>query len=250
MHEQNSNGSLYLVSTPIGNLGDITGRAIKVLESADAVLAEDTRVTGKLLKHLGLEKKMHAYHDHNKERKTPGYLELLRSGKNLALVTDAGTPGIADPAYYIVKRGVAQGIPVVSIPGPSAVLAALVASGLPPDRFVFENYLPAAKGKRRQRIKSWHQEKRTVVFYESPYKIHKTLELLQEILGDGEIVVARELTKLFEEFLRGKISWVREQLTGKRSRGEFTVLLHPEEPYFPAGAGQKAGLAEREKQTP
>ncbi|MBD3393847.1 MAG: 16S rRNA (cytidine(1402)-2'-O)-methyltransferase [Chitinivibrionales bacterium] len=217
---------LYLVATPIGNLGDMTGRAQKVLSDADVVLCEDTRVSRKLLQHIGVDTPLSVYHDFNKEKVTPRLVERLAAGERLALITDAGTPGIADPAFYLVREAIRAGIQVVPVPGASAVTAALTASGLPCDRFVFENFLPPKSARRRRVLETFKHEKRTVVFYESPHRIEKVLADMRDVLGDVTVVIARELTKIHEEFLRGTPPELLAHFEKKMPRGEMVVMLN------------------------
>jgi 16S rRNA (cytidine1402-2'-O)-methyltransferase len=221
-----ADGTLYVVATPIGNLEDITLRALRVLKSVDLIAAEDTRHTRKLLTHHGISRPLISYHDHNKVRQAPHLLALLQQGRSVALVTDAGTPGISDPAYYLLQTLLPHAIPVVPIPGPTAAIAALSVAGLPTDRFVFEGFLPTKSGRRQQRFELLHDEARTMVLYESP---HRLVRLLQEIvthLGpERRVVVARELTKRFEETLRGTAAEVLDTLQHRTVRGECTVLI-------------------------
>ena len=217
-------GVLYLVSTPIGNLEDITLRAIRVLKEADLIAAEDTRRSGVLLKHFGIKNRLESYHDFNKKKKTPVLIEYLRNGKSIAVITDAGTPGISDPAFYLVRESAAEGIKIVPVPGPTAAIAALVASGLPTDRFVFEGFLPAKKN-RRKRLESLRDEPRTIIFYESPHRLIRTLEDLLAVLGDRPMVIGRELTKKFEELVRGRISTVLENFSQRNIKGEFVLVV-------------------------
>jgi 16S rRNA (cytidine1402-2'-O)-methyltransferase len=219
-------GTLYLVSTPIGNLGDISARAAQVLGESSLVLAEDTRVSRTLLAHLGVSTPAEPYHDFNKERVTPGIIARLKAGESMALVTDAGTPGIADPAFNLVRAAIAENIPVVPIPGACAMITALVGSGLPTDRFVFENFLPHKSGARRRLLESYKNETRTVVLYETPHRIEKVLEEMREIMGDVLIVIGRELTKMHEEFLRGTAAELLEHFRKKPPRGEMVVLFN------------------------
>jgi len=219
-------GTLYVVSTPIGNLEDITLRALHILQSVDVIAAEDTRHTRKLLTHHGISRPLLSYHDHNEVMQAPRLLALLQEGKSIALVTDAGTPGIADPAYYLLQALLPHAIPIVPIPGPTAALAALAVSGLPMDRFVFEGFLPVKSGRRRQRLEALAGETRTIVLYESP---HRLLRLLQELVthlgAERRLVVARELTKRFEEVTRGTTATLLETFQERSIRGEFTLVI-------------------------
>jgi 16S rRNA (cytidine1402-2'-O)-methyltransferase len=219
-------GTLYIVATPIGNLEDITLRALRILGEVDVIAAEDTRHTRKLLTHHGISQPLVSYHEHNKQRQTPYILALLQEGKSIALVTDAGTPGISDPGYSLLQTLIAHAIPVVPIPGPTAVIAALSVAGLPTDRFVFEGFLPPKGGKRRQRLAAWCDESRTIVVYESPYRLVRLIEDIVTHLGsERRVVVARELTKHFEEVMRGTAAELREALQGRTIRGECTVVI-------------------------
>lgn len=219
-------GTLYVVSTPIGNLEDITIRALHILESVDTIAAEDTRHSRRLLTHYGISKPLVSYHDYNKMRQAPYLLTLLQGQQSVALVTDAGTPGISDPAYYVLQTLLSHSIPIVPIPGATAVIAALSAAGLPTDRFVFEGFLPIKSGRRLRRLEALRDEPRTIVMYESP---HRLVKLLQEIVthfGDNRrVVVGRELTKRFEEFLRGTALSLHADLQHHTIRGECTVLI-------------------------
>jgi 16S rRNA (cytidine1402-2'-O)-methyltransferase len=217
-------GVLYVVSTPIGNLEDISQRAIRILKDVDIVAAEDTRTTGRLLKHLGLTKKLLSYHSYNEARRAPQLLALLNGGKSIGLVTDAGTPGISDPAFEILRLVIENGITVVPIPGANAVLPALVVSGLPLHRFVFEGFLPVKKG-RATRLERLKTEERTMVLYESPHRIVKTVNDIRTVLGERRITVARELTKKFEEVVRGTVSEVLTHLESKGPKGEYVIVI-------------------------
>ena len=219
-------GTLYLVSTPIGNLGDISTRAAQVLREVSVILTEDTRVSRTLLTHLGIAAPTEPYHDFNKERVTPGIIARLKDGQSMALITDAGTPGIADPAFNLVRAAIAENIPVVPVPGACAMITALVGSGLPTDRFVFENFLPHKSGARRRLLESYKSEPRTVILYETPHRIVKVLEEMQEILGGVHIVIGRELTKMHEEFLRGTARELIEHFKKKPPRGEMVVMFN------------------------
>ncbi len=216
---------LVLVPTPIGNLEDITLRAIRTLKEADAVICEDTRVTRKLLTHLGLQKNLISYHLNNEHKVVDGIVAQVRLGKTLALVTDAGTPGISDPGFLLVRACLQEDIEVVCLPGPVAFVPALVASGLPTERFVFEGFLPHKKG-RETRLKQIAAETRTVVLYESTHRILKTLEQLVQFCGpDRPCAVGRELTKMHEEMVRGTLASVRQHLSEHEIRGEFVVVI-------------------------
>jgi 16S rRNA (cytidine1402-2'-O)-methyltransferase len=220
-----STGTLYLVSTPIGNLEDMPPRAVRILGEADLVAAEDTRHTGLLLKHFGLQKRLESYHDYNKEKSGPRLIGRLLAGESIALVSDAGTPGISDPAFNLVRSAAEKNIPVIPIPGPTAAIAALSVSGLPTDRFVFEGFLPAKKG-RRTRLGELARESRTLILYESPYRLLRTLGDLLEVLGDRPMSVSRELTKKFEETVRGRISEILAVFSGRKILGEFVLVIH------------------------
>lgn len=225
MTDKKKYGSVYIVSTPIGNMGDISKRALNCLKSADIIACEDTRRTGLLLSRLGFKKRLISYNDVNARKRLPMLLDHLANGNDVALVSDAGTPGISDPAYRIVRAALDSGVDVISIPGPSAVLAALVISGLPVDRFVFEGFLPQKGAARNKRLECLINEPRTMVFYESPHRIIKLLTSIQDILGDREISVSRELTKLHEETVRGSVTEVLDLLSLKKPRGEYTVVV-------------------------
>jgi len=219
-------GTLYIVATPIGNLEDITLRAIRILKEADLVAAEDTRHTKHLLDRYQIETQLTSYHDHNKEEKAPVLVARMLDGKNVALVSDAGTPGISDPGYFLINLAIDQNIPVVPIPGATAAIAALSISGLPTDNFVFEGFLPPKHTARQKRLRELSGEKRTVIFYEAPHKIIKTVEDMLEVLGDRRAVVTRELTKIHEETIRGMLSQILKRLQEGTIKGEFTIILH------------------------
>ncbi|MCI0454711.1 MAG: 16S rRNA (cytidine(1402)-2'-O)-methyltransferase [Candidatus Dadabacteria bacterium] len=219
-------GKLYVVSTPIGNLEDITLRAIRILKEVDLIACEDTRVTKKLLSHYQIQKPVTSYHKHNEEVKAKELLSLLEAGKNIALVSDAGTPGISDPGYRLISLSQEKGIELISIPGPSAAIAALSVSGLPTSSFSFFGFLTKSSKKRREFFESIRESSQTIILYESPNRIIETLYEILEVLGDRQVSVSRELTKMFEETLRGKISRVIEILKQKEKiRGEFTIVL-------------------------
>lgn len=217
-------GALYLVSTPIGNLGDISFRAIQILKSVDLIAAEDTRLTSVLLKHYDIPKKMISYHSYNQKRQTPQILKLLLEKKAVALVSDAGTPGISDPAYMLVQNALQENIRIIPIPGASALLAALVVSGLPVNRFVFEGFLPIKKG-RNKRIEDLAMESRTIVLYESPHRILKTVKTLNDNWGNRRCVMGREITKKFEEFFRGGLVDLFSYLSQKKVKGEIVIIV-------------------------
>lgn len=222
-----SSGILYIVATPIGNLEDITLRAIRILKEADVIAAEDTRHTQKLLAKYAIHAPLlTSYHDHNKEEKAPVLVAKLLDGKNVALVSDAGTPGISDPGYFLINLAVDQKIPVVPIPGPTAAITALSVSGLPTDSFVFEGFLPSKHTARLKRLEELKQEKRTLVFYEAPHRISDALADMEAVLGDRKAVVTRELTKIHEETIRGNLTEIRKHLEEGISKGEFTIVVH------------------------
>jgi 16S rRNA (cytidine1402-2'-O)-methyltransferase len=219
-------GTLYVVATPIGNLKDISFRAVEVLKSVDFIACEDTRHSKILLDHYSIQKPLYSFFDASEKRKTPLVLNRIAQGESAALISDAGTPGIADPGYRLINEAIAGGIKVEFIPGASALIAALVLSGLPADRFIFEGFFPVKTGQKKTRLEALKNEDRTVIFYESPHRILKTLETMQEVLGDVRIVVARELTKKFEEIVRGPVSEAIRHFSGKKILGEFVVLFH------------------------
>jgi 16S rRNA (cytidine1402-2'-O)-methyltransferase len=224
MSEEIQRGALYVVSTPIGNLEDITRRAVTILGGVDVIAAEDTRTTGILLAHLGIRKPLVSYYSRVEERRTPELVRQCAAGKSVAVVTDAGTPGISDPASVVIRAALEAGISVIPVPGPAAFLAALVASGLPMDRFVFEGFLPLKKGRKTK----WEQlrgEDRTMVLYESPHRIVETVEEMLRELGDRPVAVARELTKKFEEVFRGNTSAVLDALRNKVPKGEYVIVV-------------------------
>ncbi len=229
MHDTTSHehGILYLVATPIGNLKDITYRAVEILNEVDLVLCEDTRRARKLLNHYTIRAHLKTYHDHNKEQRTPEILKRLKNGEEIALITDAGTPGIADPGYYLTSRAIAEKIPVAPVPGASALTAALSASGLPTDKFTFCGFVPRKSGKRRKLLESLSSMEMTVILYESPYRVLKTLQCIVEVFGaERDVVIARELTKIYEEFIRGTAPEVLEELANRSSiKGEFVILI-------------------------
>ena len=216
---------LWLVPTPIGNLGDITLRALEVLRNANFILAEDTRTTGKLLKHYGIDTPMRSYHMHNEHKSVPKIIAELHNESTFALVSDAGSPGISDPGFLLARACVEARIPVHALPGATALIPALTLSGLPSERFVFEGFLPQKKG-RQTRLKALAEEQRTMVFYESPHRLIKTLSQLAEQLGkERKASVSRELSKKFEETLRGTLSTLTEHFTQTPPKGEFVIIV-------------------------
>ncbi|MDT0555646.1 16S rRNA (cytidine(1402)-2'-O)-methyltransferase [Patiriisocius hiemis] len=216
---------LYLVPTPIGNLKDITLRAIEVLEAVDLILAEDTRTSGKLLKHFNITTQMHSHHMHNEHKTTETIVNRIKNGETIALISDAGTPAISDPGFLLTRACLAEGIEVDCLPGATAFVPALVNSGLPNDKFVFEGFLPVKKG-RQTRLQLLAEETRTLVFYESPHKLLKTLRQFVEYFGgERKISVSRELTKLHEETIRGSLTDVLEHFTNKAPKGELVVVV-------------------------
>ncbi len=224
----NECGTLFIVATPIGNLGDLSERARETLANADLVLAEDTRRTRVLLDHLGVRTRMETLHEHNERDRAPRLIEQLQAGQNLALVSDAGTPLISDPGYPLVAAVRAAGIPVVPVPGACALITALSVAGLPTDRFVFEGFLPAKSGPRRKRLERLAQETRTLVFYEAPHRAVETLADLRAVFGDGrEAVVARELTKRFETVRGDTLAALQQWVEGdpEQQLGEFVLVV-------------------------
>ncbi len=217
--------ALYLVSTPIGNMSDITERAVKVLSEVDFIAAEDTRKSGLLLNRLGISSELVSYYDHNKEEKGPRIVERIKNGENCALITDAGTPAISDPGEDLVKLAVEENVPVFPIPGACAAVSALSVSGLPAGRFVFEGFLPTDNKKRRERLEDLSNESRTFIIYEAPHRIKKTLSELLEALGDRKIALCREMTKLNEETIRTTLSGALEIYNEKDPRGEYVLVL-------------------------
>jgi len=219
-------GTLFVLATPIGNLEDITLRAIRTLKEVALIAAEDTRHTRKLLARHEISTQLISYHDHNKEKRTPGLLKKLKSGNSIALVTDAGTPSISDPGHYLVRAAIQAAIPVVPIPGASALTAALSVSGLPTDSFLFVGFAPRKSGKRKQFLDKLKAEPRTLIFYESPKRLLGLMREIVLVMGDRTAVVARELTKVYEEVLRGSLSSILETLKARPAlKGEYTLLV-------------------------
>ena len=218
-------GTLYLVATPIGNLADITHRAIDVLNNVALIACEDTRHTRKLLQHYGISTKTTSYHEHNEQERARQLMELLRDGKDVAVVSDAGTPSISDPGFRLVRAAIENDVKVVPVPGPSALISALIAAGLPTDEFFFGGFLPARSNARRSRLSELRSVPGTLVFYEAPHRLAETLKDANEILGEREAVVARELTKIHEELKRGRLSKLAEYYSREEVRGEIVLLI-------------------------
>lgn len=234
-------GRLFVCATPIGNLEDVTLRLLRTLAEADAVAAEDTRRTRKLLTHHGVHAHLVSYHEANEVARTPELIDRLRRGQRIALVTDAGMPAVSDPGWHLVRACIDEGIAVEVVPGPSAVLTALVASGLPPARFAFEGFLPRKPGERRRRLEAIARDDRTLVFFEAPGRVVATLEALLEVLGPRRAAVARELTKLHEEVVRGTLPELVAALSGEEVRGEVAIVVEG----LPAAGGDLAAAVAR-----
>ncbi|KXB78825.1 S-adenosylmethionine-dependent methyltransferase, YraL family [Prevotella sp. DNF00663] len=231
-------GILYIVPTPVGNLEDMTMRAIRILKEVDLILAEDTRTSGILLKHFDIKNRLMSHHKFNEHGTADGIVERLKTGQNVALISDAGTPGISDPGFYLAREAANAGIEVQTLPGPTACIPAIVSSGLPCDRFCFEGFLPQKKG-RQTRLLSLQAETRTMVFYESPYRLLKTLQQFAEFFGEErQVSVAREISKVHEEHVRGSLKEVIEHFTVTEPRGEIVIVL--------AGADAKANKKTKE----
>jgi len=218
-------GNLYVVSVPIGNLEDITLRALRILKEVDLIAAEDTRHTRKLLSHYDIHTPMISYFEHNETQKDKTLIEKLKIGYNIALVSDSGTPAISDPGYTIINACIAEGIDIVPIPGPSSILSALVVSGFPLHNFVFEGFPSPKHSGRMKKFRSLIDEKRTIIFFESTHRLLKSLEDMLEVFGDRQIVIANDITKYFEEFYRGSISSAIEKYTEIKPKGEFTIVV-------------------------
>lgn len=223
-------GKLFLVPTPIGNLEDMTFRAIRVLKEAEIILAEDTRTSAPMLKHFGINKKAYSHHQHNEHQATSEIIKFLKEGKNVALISDAGTPAISDPGFFLVREAIKNELEVECLPGATAFVPALVNSGLPADSFVFEGFLPVKKG-RQTRFKKLAEESRTIVLYESPHRLLKTLEEFAQYLGaDRQASVSRELTKLYEETVRGSLEEIKSHYENNILKGEFVICIAGAEP--------------------
>lgn len=226
----NNFGKLYLVPTPIGNLGDMTPRALEILNVADVVACEDTRTSGNLLSKFGLKKKLVSYHEFNERARASQLLDALKRGETVAVVTDAGSPGISDPAYRVVKAALSERIEVVPLPGANAVIPALTGSGLPTDRFMFEGFLSHKSGARIRRLEKLRTFEHTIVFYESPHRVRQTLAAMLQVLGDRQACLAREISKKFEQFIRGSLSEILTKV-GNGVKGEIVIVV--------AGAGDE-----------
>ena len=225
MSENKDSGILYICGTPIGNLEDITLRSLKILKEVNLIAAEDTRHTLKLLNHYQINTKVTSYYEYNKFKKAPYLVEILKNGQDIALVSDAGMPGISDPGYVLIDLALKNNIKIIPVPGVSALITALVVSGLPTDKFVFEGFLPRKIKDRKRYFKSIENEERTIIFYETPHRLKKALKDMLEILGDRKVVIARELTKLYEEIIRGKLSQVLTEISTKEVKGEITLIV-------------------------
>jgi 16S rRNA (cytidine1402-2'-O)-methyltransferase len=217
---------LYIISTPIGNLKDITLRAIETLKSVDLIAAEDTRHTKTLCAHFDIKTPLTSYFEHNQFKKSKEIVEMLKAGRNVALVSDAGTPGINDPGYRLIELAIKEDLDITVVPGPTACIAALSVSGLPTDRFVFEGFLPVKSGARKKKLERVKEFEGTVIFYESPHRVLAALEDIKEVLGDMPVVCVREITKKFEEIKRGSAQDLIAHFSAHSPKGEFVILLH------------------------
>lgn len=231
MSDNNNRGILYLVPTPIGNLGDITQRALETLENSDLIACEDTRLSGRLLSHFGLRKKLISYHDFNEERRLPKLLSVLYEGGNISVITDAGSPGISDPAFRIIRAAIENDITVRPLPGANALIPALTGSGLPLDRFFFEGFLPQKSGSRKNRLAKLAELEHTLIFYESPHRVEKTIADILEVLGNRQTCIAREISKIHEEFIRGSLGEILDVINSRKLKGEIVIVV--------AGKGKK-----------
>jgi len=225
LSKNKDSGTLYICGTPIGNLEDITLRVLKILKEVKFIAAEDTRHTKKLLGHYQINTKVTSYYEYNKFKKAPYLVEILKNGQDIALVSDAGMPGISDPGYVLINLALKNNIKLIPVPGVSALITALVVSGLPTDKFVFEGFLPRKIKERKKYFRSIENEERTIIFYEAPHRLKKTLKDMLEILGDRKIVIARELTKKYEEIIRGNLIQVLSEINAKEIKGEITLIV-------------------------
>jgi 16S rRNA (cytidine1402-2'-O)-methyltransferase len=216
---------LYVVATPIGNLGDITLRALKVLEDADLIAAEDTRHSGMLLKHYKIDKPFISYHEHNEAMRTAQLIERIAAGEKIALISDAGTPGLSDPGARLIRECIKRGLPYTMIPGPSSILTALVGSGFSMEKFLFSGFLPVKSGRRQRELRGAADREETTIFFESPYRLTKTLKACVDIMPDRQLCVARELTKKFEEFWRGTADELLTHYTAHPPKGEIVLVI-------------------------
>ena len=221
----NMTGKLYLVPTPIGNMGDITSRALEILKASEIIACEDTRHSGQLLTHFGIRKKLISYHDFNEEARLPLLLNILKGGGIVSVITDAGSPGLSDPAYRIIRAAIDNNFPVSPLPGANALIPALTGSGLPLDRFFFEGFLPNKSGARQNRLLKLKELEHTLIFYESPFRIEKTVSDLLEVLGDRQGCVAREISKIYEEFIRGRLSDIKNIIESRKLKGEMVIVV-------------------------
>ncbi|MEN6510171.1 MAG: 16S rRNA (cytidine(1402)-2'-O)-methyltransferase [Smithella sp.] len=224
-HHDEKKGILYMVATPIGNLEDITVRALRVLKEVDLIAAEDTRHSRILLSSYGIRTPLVSLHEHNERKRSALIVSKIESGMSVAYVSDAGTPCVSDPGYHLAAAALENGIRVVPVPGPSAVIAALSVCGFPADQFLFYGFLPPKSNRRRRFLESIKDEEQTLIFYESPARIADAMQEIHEVLGDRQVVVARELTKMFEEIRRGRVSVIAAEISGSRARGEFTIIV-------------------------
>jgi len=225
LNKNKNTGILYICGTPIGNLEDITLRALKILKEVNLIAAEDTRHTLRLLNHYQINTKITSYYEYNKSKKAPYLVEILKNGQDIALVSDAGMPGISDPGYVLINLALKNNIKITPIPGVSALITALVVSGLPTDKFVFEGFLPRKIKERKRYFKSIENEERTIIFYETPHRLKKALKDMLDVWGDRKIVIARELTKMYEEIIRGKLSQVLTEISTKEIKGEIALIV-------------------------
>lgn len=220
-----SPGTIFLIPTPIGNMGDITGRAVEILSTVDLIACEDTRVSGGLLKKLAISKKLISYHEFNERERAQQLVECVRQGQSIAVISDGGSPGISDPAYRLVRAAIDNDLKVVALPGPCAIIPALTASGLPTDRFFFEGFLSNKGAARKRRLGQLADLPHTLVFYESPHRVLKTLSDIREVLGDRQACLAREISKKFEEYLRGSLGEISTRLSGRTIKGEIVLVV-------------------------
>lgn len=225
MNDQTSSGVLYLVPTPIGNLEDISERARRILESVAVVACEDSRVTGQLLKRLGISAKLISYHDYNEAQRAPALVEFLKSGRDVAVVTDAGSPGISDPAYRVICAAIAEELNICALPGPTSIIPALTASGLPTDRFFFEGFAPRTTATRKKRFRELAETPHTIVFLEAPVRIASTVRDALDVFGERKACIAREISKLHEEYLRGTLGELHSALRDRKLKGEIVLII-------------------------